>query len=104
MVNAAPQPHYPQERDTVPIAQEDGWGIGQVWTGAESLVPARIQSPDRPARSESLHQLRYPSPPLMSFWIEIRQHPIHHCIPIYCPRPSEKAHRLDRNSDRIVSI
>jgi sensor histidine kinase YesM len=30
--------------------------------GAENLVPTRIQSPDRPARSESLYRLSYPGP------------------------------------------
>jgi hypothetical protein len=101
MVNATPWPLYPRERDAVHITQEDGWALGPVWTGAEILVPTGILSPDRPARSESLHRLRYPGPTLMSFWIEIR-HPIHQCSPIYCSRPSEKACRLDRN--RLVSI
>ena len=36
---------------------------GPVWTGAENLVPTVIRSPDRPARSESLYRLSYPSPP-----------------------------------------
>jgi len=30
--------------------------------GAENLATTGIRSPDRPARSESLHQLRYPGP------------------------------------------
>jgi len=29
--------------------------------GAENLAPSRIRSPDRPARSESLYRLSYPS-------------------------------------------
>ena len=103
MVNAMPWPLYPRERDAVPIVQEAGWAPGPVWTGAESLVPTGIRSPDRPARSELLYRLSYPGSPLMSFWIEIRQHPNNQCIPIYCPRPSEKARRLARNSDRLVS-
>jgi len=41
-------------KDPVPIVQEAGWALGSVWTGAENLVSARIRSPDRPARSESL--------------------------------------------------
>jgi hypothetical protein len=32
------------------------------WTGAENLTPTGVQSPDRPARNESLYQLSYPSP------------------------------------------
>ena len=33
-----------------------------VWTGAENLAPAGIRSTDRPASSESLYRLHYPSP------------------------------------------
>ena len=29
---------------------------GPLWTRAENLVPTRIRSPERPARSESLYQ------------------------------------------------
>ena len=41
-----------------------GWlcASGLVWTGAENIVPTGIRSPDRPARSESLYQPRYPGP------------------------------------------
>ena len=35
---------------------------GRSGTGAENLAPTGIRSPDRPARSESLYRLRYPSP------------------------------------------
>jgi len=34
---------------------------GPVSTNAENLLPTGIQSPDRPARSESLHRLRFPA-------------------------------------------
>ena len=44
------------------LLQEAGWAPGPVWTGAESLVPAGIRSPDRAARSQSLYQLRHPGP------------------------------------------
>jgi hypothetical protein len=37
-------------------------GPGSVWTGAESLTPTGIRSPDRPGRSESLYRLSYPGP------------------------------------------
>jgi hypothetical protein len=40
-----------------------GWvAPGPVWTAAENLVPTGIRSPNRPARSESLYQLRYSGP------------------------------------------
>jgi len=62
VVNVTPLPLYPRERDPVPILQEAGWAPGPVWTGAENLSPTGILSPDRPARSKSLYQLRYPDP------------------------------------------
>jgi len=34
-----------------------------VWTGEENLTRTGIRSPDRPARSESLYRLSYPSTP-----------------------------------------
>jgi len=46
-------------KDLVPIVQEAGWAPGPVWTGAENLAPTRIQSLDRPARSQSLYRLHY---------------------------------------------
>ena len=49
-------------KDPVPISQEAGWAPGPVWTGAETLAPIGIRSPDRPARSESLYRLCYPGP------------------------------------------
>jgi hypothetical protein len=45
----------------VPIVQEAGWAPGPIWTGAENLASTGIRSPDRPARSQSLYQLRYPT-------------------------------------------
>ena len=38
------------------------WDPGLVWTGAETLVPTGIRSPDLPVRSESLYRLSYPGP------------------------------------------
>ena len=62
VVNATIRPLYPG-KEPVPIAQEDGWAPGPVWTVTENLVPpTRIRSPDRPARSESLYRLSYPGP------------------------------------------
>jgi hypothetical protein len=60
-VNVTPRPLYPHERDQVPIVQEAGWAPGPVWTGAENIALTGIRSPDRPARSESLYRLGYPS-------------------------------------------
>ena len=48
-------------KDPVPIVQEAGWAPGPVWTGAENLASTGIQSPDRPARSQSLYRLSYPA-------------------------------------------
>jgi hypothetical protein len=45
--------------DTVPVVQEAGWAPGPVWTGAETLAPIGIRSPDRPVRSQSQYRLRY---------------------------------------------
>jgi hypothetical protein len=47
-------------KDPVRIVQEAGWAPGSVWIGAENLAPTGIRSPDLPARSKSLHRLRYP--------------------------------------------
>ena len=56
------QPLFTPGNDPVPTVQEAVWAPGPVWTGAEVLAPsARIRSPDRPARSQSLYRLRYPA-------------------------------------------
>jgi len=58
------QQHAPatvSPEDPVPIVQEAGWVPGPVWTGA--FATTCIQSPDHPARSESLYRLSYPDPP-----------------------------------------
>jgi hypothetical protein len=47
-------------KDTVPIVQEAGLALEPVWRGTENLAPTGIQSPDLPARSESLYRLRHP--------------------------------------------
>ena len=46
-------------KDPVSIVQEAVWAQGPVWMGAENFAPTGIRSPDRPARSESLHRLSY---------------------------------------------
>jgi hypothetical protein len=54
-----PQLLFTPGKDPVPIVEEAGWAPGPVWTGAENLAPTRIRSPDCPAHSQSLYQLRY---------------------------------------------
>ena len=61
-VSVTPRPLFTPGKDSVPIVQEAGWAPGPVWTGAENLAPAGIQTPDRPARSQSLYRLRYTAP------------------------------------------
>ena len=43
----------------VSIAQGAGWARGLVWMDSENVAATGIRSPDRPVRSESLHQLSY---------------------------------------------
>jgi hypothetical protein len=52
------KPHsgrFTLERETVPIVQEIGWALGPVWTGAENLVPTRVQTPKLPVQGKSLY-------------------------------------------------
>jgi hypothetical protein len=56
-----PRPLSTPRKDPVPIVQEAGWAPGPVWTGAENLAPTGIRSVDRPARSQSLYRLSYPT-------------------------------------------
>jgi len=60
-VSVTPRPLFTPGKDPVPIVQEAGWAPGPVWTGGEGLAPTGIRSLDRPARSQSLYRLRYPS-------------------------------------------
>jgi hypothetical protein len=97
-VNSKTRPPYTLKRDAVPIAQEAGWAPGQFWTGAENIAPTGIRSPDRPARSESLHRLSRPSEGSNEkrkwLWkIAIQRSKIVRCVEIvyrkciqYCPR------------------
>jgi hypothetical protein len=45
-----------------PLYRRVGWAPGPIWTYAKNLAPTGIRSPDRPARSQSLYRLSYPSP------------------------------------------
>ena len=63
-VSVTPRPLFSPRKDPVPLVQEAEWAPGSVWTGAENLAPTGIPSPDRPARSQSLYQLRYRGPQL----------------------------------------
>jgi len=49
-----------RRKDPVPILQEAGWAPGPVWTGEKSR-PHRDSITDRPARSQSLYRLSYPT-------------------------------------------
>jgi len=60
VVSSTPRPHFTPGKDPVPILQEAGWAPGPVWTGGKSR-PHRDSIPDRPARSQSLYRLSYPT-------------------------------------------
>jgi hypothetical protein len=69
VVSVTPQPLFTPGKDPVPIVQEAGWAPGLVWTGAENLAPTRIWSPDRPAHSQSLYRLSYPTRIQNVYWV-----------------------------------
>ena len=56
VLNATPWPLTPKKKSRT---HGIGWDLQQVWTAAEILVQARIQSPDSPACSESLLLCRH---------------------------------------------
>jgi len=51
----------PPGKTRYPLYRSLEWAPGPVWTGAETLAPTGIRSPDRPARSQSLYRLSYPA-------------------------------------------
>jgi len=59
-ISVTPRPLFTPGKDPVPTVQEAGWTPGPIWTRAENLAPTGIRFPDRPARRQSLYQLRYP--------------------------------------------
>jgi hypothetical protein len=56
-----PWPHYPPERDLVPIVQKVGWAFMRVWMAMENLASTEASTPDCPACRESLYDLSFPS-------------------------------------------
>jgi len=56
--------HFTHGRVSVPIVQEAGWVHGRCGRVRKNLACAGIRSPDRPAGSELLYRLNYPSQPL----------------------------------------
>ena len=61
VVNATPWPLYPRERPST--HGTGGWmGPSTDLDGCGKFHPTGIRSPDRPARSEVLHRLRYSDP------------------------------------------
>ena len=70
VVSSTPCPHFTPEKDPVPILQEAGWAPGPVWTGGKSR-PHRDSIADRPARSQSLYRLSYPTPCLLNNFLKI---------------------------------
>jgi hypothetical protein len=51
----------PLGKTRYPSYRRLGGSPGPVWTGAENLASTGIRTPDRPARSQSLHRLSYPA-------------------------------------------
>ena len=60
VVSSTPRLHFTPRKDLVPILQEAGWAPGPVWMDRKSL-PHRDSIPDRPAHSQLLYQLSYPT-------------------------------------------
>jgi hypothetical protein len=69
VVSTMPRPLYLRERPGTHCTE--GWvGPGPVWTCVKNLAPTGIRSPDRPARSQSLHRLSYPAHILLYYRYE----------------------------------
>jgi hypothetical protein len=60
-VSVTPRPLFTRGKHPVPTVQEAGRAPGPIWTGAGSLAPTGIRSPDRPASNQSLYRLSYPA-------------------------------------------
>ena len=59
VVNGMPWLLYPQQRDLEPIIQDTRWATGIVWRGRQNISPTEVPTPDHPALSELLQQLRH---------------------------------------------
>ena len=66
-------PYFTPRKDPVPIVQKAGWAPGSVWTDGKSR-PTGIQSPDRPARSQSPYLLSYLAHTKCEYISRIRTH------------------------------
>jgi hypothetical protein len=60
VVSSKPRPHFTPGKDPVSILQAAGWAPGPVCTGGK-FRPHRDSTPGRPARSQSLYRLSYPT-------------------------------------------
>jgi len=60
VVSSTPRSHFTPGKNPVPTLQAVGWAPGPMWTGGKSR-PHRDSIPDRPARSQSLYRLSYPT-------------------------------------------
>jgi len=60
VVSSTPRPQFTPGKERVPIWHEAGWAPGPVWTDGKSRLH-RNSIPDRPAHSQSLYRLSYPT-------------------------------------------
>ena len=60
VVSSTPRPHFISGKTRYQLYRRLGGFQGRSG-GAENLAPTRIRSPDRPARSQSLYRLSYPT-------------------------------------------
>ena len=91
---ARPGRTFTPGKDSVPIVQETGWAPGQVWTGGKSRS-YRDSIPGRPARSQSLYRLSYPSSYSFCHDIEVllvNCKIMENCPPILFPSPYLSQH------------
>jgi hypothetical protein len=52
---------YLQQRDLEPTVQDTRWATGMVYRGRQNIAPTGVPTPDHPAHSVLLLQLRHPS-------------------------------------------
>ena len=61
-VSVTPQPLFNPRKTLYPLYRRLGGPQGRYGQVRKIFAPTGIRSPDRPARSQSLHGLRYPNP------------------------------------------